>query len=80
MIQDKIRQRRPGCPTSLHCHLPSIRQGLESVDGHKPERLWQHQSKRHEARALLASIDDRVAEGFDTADPQATKALLEELA
>jgi predicted ATPase len=43
-------------------------------------RLWQHQGKRHEARELLAPIYDWFTEGFDTADLQDAKALLEELA
>jgi predicted ATPase len=42
-------------------------------------RLWQQQGKRAEARALLAPIYDWFTEGFDTADLQEAKALLEEL-
>jgi predicted ATPase len=42
-------------------------------------RLWQQQGKRHEARALLAPIYGWFTEGFDTADLQEAKALLEEL-
>ena len=40
-------------------------------------RLWQHQGKRTEARALLAPIYGWFTEGFDTADLQEAKALLE---
>jgi predicted ATPase len=43
-------------------------------------RLWQHQEKRAEARQLLAEIYGWFTEGFDTADLQEAKALLEELA
>jgi predicted ATPase len=43
-------------------------------------RLWQRQGKRDEARALLAPIYGWFTEGFDTADLQEVKALLEELA
>jgi predicted ATPase len=43
-------------------------------------RLWQHQGKRVEARDLLAPIYSWFTEGFDTADLQEAKALLEELA
>jgi predicted ATPase len=43
-------------------------------------RLWQQQGKRAEARALLAPIYGWFTEGFDTADLQEAKALLEELA
>ena len=43
-------------------------------------RLWQQQGKRAEARALLVPIYGWFTEGFDTADLQEGKALLEELA
>jgi predicted ATPase len=42
-------------------------------------RLWQQQGKRVDARALLAPIYDWFSEGFDTADLQEARALLEEL-
>ena len=42
-------------------------------------RLWQQQGKRAEARELLAPIYGWFTEGFDTADLQDAKALLEEL-
>jgi len=42
-------------------------------------RLWQQQGKRAEARGLLAPIYGWFTEGFDTADLQEAKALLEEL-
>jgi predicted ATPase len=42
-------------------------------------RLWQHQGKHEEARRLLAPIYSWFTEGFDTADLQEAKALLEEL-
>jgi predicted ATPase len=43
-------------------------------------RLWQHQGKRIEARELLAPVYGWFTEGFDTADLEEAKALLEELA
>ncbi len=43
-------------------------------------RLWQQQGKKGEARQMLAEIYDWFTEGFDTADLQEAKALLEELA
>ena len=43
-------------------------------------RLWQQQGKRAEAHELLAPIYGWFTEGFDTADLQEAKALLEELA
>jgi predicted ATPase len=42
-------------------------------------RLWHHQGKRDEAHELLAPIYGWFIEGFDTADLQEAKALLEAL-
>jgi predicted ATPase len=42
-------------------------------------RLWQRQGKQADAHALLAPIYAWFTEGFDTADLQEAKALLEEL-
>jgi predicted ATPase len=42
-------------------------------------RLWQQQGKQAEARTLLAPIYGWFTEGFDTADLQEARALLEEL-
>jgi class 3 adenylate cyclase/predicted ATPase len=42
-------------------------------------RLWQQQGKRQEAHDLLAEVYDWFTEGFDTADLQEAKALLQEL-
>jgi predicted ATPase len=42
-------------------------------------RLWQQQGKRDDARALLAPIYGWFTEGFDTADLQEARTLLEEL-
>ena len=41
--------------------------------------LWQQQGKRAEARELLTPIYGWFTEGFDTADLQEAKALLDEL-
>jgi predicted ATPase len=42
-------------------------------------RLWQYQGKQNDARQLLTPIYGCFTEGFDTADLQEAKALLEEL-
>jgi predicted ATPase len=42
-------------------------------------RLWQQQGKQAEARQLLAPVYGWFTEGFDTADLQEAKALLEAL-
>jgi predicted ATPase len=41
--------------------------------------LWQQQGKQAEARALLAPVYGWFTEGFDTADLQEARALLEDL-
>ena len=43
-------------------------------------RLWQQQGKRQEAHDLLAPVYGWFTEGFDTADLQEAKALLDALA
>jgi predicted ATPase/DNA-binding winged helix-turn-helix (wHTH) protein len=53
---------------------------LELRAAHSLSRLWQQQGKRESARNLLAPIYGWFTEGFDTADLQEAKALLEELA
>ena len=42
-------------------------------------RLWEQQGKRHDARELLAPVYSWFTEGFDTADLQDAKTLLEAL-
>jgi predicted ATPase len=42
-------------------------------------QMWQHQGKRAAAHELLAPIFGWFTEGFDTADLQEAKALLDEL-
>jgi predicted ATPase len=43
-------------------------------------RLWQRQGKRAEAYELLAPVYNWFTEGFDTADLQDARALLEAVA
>jgi predicted ATPase len=43
-------------------------------------RLWQRQGKRDEAHKMLAPIYGWFTEGFDTADLQEAKVLLDALA
>jgi predicted ATPase len=54
--------------------LPQLRAGVSL------SRLWQGQGKHAEARQLLSPIYGWFTEGFDTADLQEAKALLEALA
>ena len=53
--------------------------GLELRAATSLSRLWRQQGKRKEARELLAPVYGWFTEGFDTADLQEAKALLEEL-
>ncbi len=58
------------------------RQGAKSLElraAMSLSRLWQQQGKRDDARELLAPLYGWFTEGFDTADLQEAKALLEEL-
>jgi predicted ATPase len=58
------------------------RQGAKSLElraAMSLSRLWQRQGKQAEARELLAPIYGWFTEGFDTADLQEAKALLEAL-
>jgi len=43
-------------------------------------RLWRDQSKRRQARGLLAPVYAWFTEGLDTSDLEKAKALLDELA
>jgi predicted ATPase len=59
------------------------RQGAKSLELRAAlslARLWQQQGKRPEAHALLAPLYGWFTEGFDTADLQEAKALLDALA
>jgi len=54
-------------------------QSLELRAAMSLARLWQQQGKREEARQLLVEVYSWFTEGFDTADLQEAKALLEVL-
>jgi hypothetical protein len=62
--------RRPHHPQATSLALPATM---------SLARLWQRQGGRRETDALLAPISGWGTEGFDTADLQAAKALLEDL-
>ena len=61
--------------SARHQHARS----LELCAAMSLSRLWQKQGKREGARQLLVEVYDWFTEGFDTADLQEAKALLEEL-
>ncbi len=69
------------------CHLQKIgviarAQQAKSLKLHAATslaRLWQSQDKRQDATDLLAPVYEWFTEGFDTADLQDAKSLLQEL-
>jgi predicted ATPase len=65
---------------ALHVARQQQTKSLELRAATSLGRLWLHQGQRTEARQLLAEIYGWFTEGFDTADLQDAKALLEELA
>src|SRR5262249_40208075 len=80
--------RQTGTPkdeaeTSLRCARDVARRqeakSLELRAAMSLARLWQQQGKRADAHQLLAEVYDWFTEGFDTADLQEARALLEAL-
>ena len=81
-----LRQAVPDAPQAEACFQQALdvarRQQAKSWElrtAMSLSRLWQQQGKRTEARELLASIYGWFTEGFDTADLQDAKALLDAL-
>jgi predicted ATPase len=84
-----LLSRQPGTPqeeaeTWLQRALDVARRqqakSLELRAAMSLSRLWQRQGKRDEARELLAPLYGWFTEGFDTADLQEARVLLDELA
>jgi predicted ATPase len=63
-----------------HCPPHQQTRALELRAALSLSRLWQQQGKQEEAQQLLAPIYGWFTEGFNTADLQEARALLEELA
>jgi predicted ATPase len=87
-LRGVLRLRQPGTPHAeaeawLQRALDVARRqeakALELRAAMSLSRLWQQQGKRAEARELLAPIYSWFTEGFDTADLQEARALLNEL-
>jgi predicted ATPase len=81
-----LRQAVPDAPQAEACFQQALAvadhqqaKSLELRAAMSLSRLWQRQSKRAEAQQLLAEIYGWFSEGFDTADLQEAKALLDEL-
>jgi predicted ATPase len=82
-----LQQAAPDAPQAAACFRQALamarRQQARSWElraATSLARLWQQQGKRTEARELLAPIYGWFTEGFDTADLQDARALLEALA
>jgi TOMM system kinase/cyclase fusion protein len=82
-----LRQAVPDAPQAETCFQQAIEvarhqqaKSWELRAATSLSRLWQQQGKRAEARQLLADVYGWFTEGFDTADLQEAKALLETLA
>jgi len=86
-FQSKVQGPKSKVEETEECFQKAIaiarRQGAKSWELRAVmslSRLWQKQGKKEEARQMLAEIYGWFTEGFDTADLQEAKALLEELA
>jgi predicted ATPase len=88
-LQGSLLLRQPGTPqaeveTCFQRALDVARRqeakSLELRAAMSLSRLWHQEGKRQEAHDLLAGVYAWFTEGFDTADLQEAKALLEELA
>jgi predicted ATPase len=82
-----LRQAVPDAPQAGACFQQALavarRQQARSLElraAMSLSRLWQRQGKRDDARELLAPIYGWFIEGFDTADLQEARALLDLLA
>jgi predicted ATPase len=82
-----LKHRAPDVSQVEHCFFQSLdvarhqqAKSLELRATLSLSQLWQHQGKRAEARELLAPVYGWFTEGFDTADLQEAKALVEALA
>src|SRR5437016_6309767 len=83
---ESLRQAVPDAPAAAACFQQALavarRQQAKSLELRAAislARLWQQQGKRAAARELLAPIYGWFSEGFDTADLQDAKGLLEAL-
>ena len=83
LTQEGTRQKREEAEQHFDEALAIARRqqakSLELRAAMSLSRLWQQQGKQAEARALLAPIYNWFTEGFDTADLQEARALLDEL-
>jgi predicted ATPase len=77
LAQGNSQQAEQEFQLALHIARKQEAKSLELRAGMSVARLWQSQNKPQEARQLLSGIYNWFTEGFDTADLQEAKALLE---
>jgi predicted ATPase/DNA-binding winged helix-turn-helix (wHTH) protein len=76
----KVAWSSEGCfQTAIEVACRQQARSLELRAATNLARLWQHQGKCHEAQELLIPIYEWFTEGFETADLQEARALLEAL-
>jgi predicted ATPase len=78
-LQSKVEEAEECFQRAIKIARQQQAKSLELRAAMSLSRLWRQQGKRDEARALLAPIYAWFTEGFDTADLQEAKALLEAL-
>ena len=83
LLQQTVAQSEEAEPCFQQALAVAHRQQAKSLEVRAAvslARLWQRQGKRREAHQLLAEVYGWFTEGFDTADLQEAKALLDALA
>jgi predicted ATPase len=79
LLQSSVAQAEACVQQALAVSHRQQAKSLELRAAMSLSRLWQQQGKRTEAHQLLAPVYGWFTEGFDTADLQEAKALLDEL-
>ena len=77
LMQDNSQQAEQEFQLALNIARKQEAKSLELRAGMSLARLWKSQNKHQEAHQLLSGIYTWFTEGFDTADLQEAKALLE---
>jgi predicted ATPase len=81
LLQQAVPDMQAAEASFLHALAIARQQGARSLElraGVGVSRLWERQGKRETARRILAAVYGWFTEGFDTADLQEAKGLLEQ--
>ena len=79
LAENKLDEGQASLQQAIHIAQAQQAKSLELRAATSLARLWGEQSRRTEARDLLAPVYGWFTEGFDTADLKEAKALLDEL-